>query len=103
MKCKHPRKRCPWACEGYIDACAYELKPNYRPRPGWDTQLTIAISRKLFDGEPSHWEVQAELDGKEIVSGTAPTFYGALDIALDAKTDLEIPEFNFDANNKGEA
>lgn len=103
MKCKHPRKTCPWACEGYIDACAYELgQQTQSVHSSSDTVITIRLERKLFDGIPTHWESNAAVDGQWLMDGTGPTFAGVLDLALDSIQDSHREALSFDANNKGE-
>lgn len=47
-------------------------------------EIVIKITKKKFSGEFSHWEVDVESESTDVfLAGTAPTFWGVLDMATD--------------------
>lgn len=71
----------------------------------YSDSVTIKITRVKFDGEPTHWEY--DLDSG--AGGTGPTFYGVLDMAVEAITgdhgdfdSIHNDWVDFDANDRNE-
>lgn len=69
----------------------------------YSDSITIKITKVKYLGEPSHWEFDmVNADWEDIASGTAPTFHGVVDMAVDMasnRNDLDDPEWSrFDAN-----
>ena len=67
--------------------------------------VTIKVIRVKDETSPSHWESDVtDKDGKELGGGTAPDFYGAVDLAVEMarkRNDIDDPEWSrFDANNR---
>lgn len=67
--------------------------------------VTIKITRVAYMNKPSYWEVDVtDKDGHNIGGGTAPTFYGLVDMAIDMareRNDIDDPEWSrFDANGE---
>ena len=65
---------------------------------GFDAGFLVKVVRNTFNGEPSHWEVSAGWNGAELVTGTAPDFYSALDMGIEIGTEFAPDEIHFDAN-----
>lgn len=66
--------------------------------------ITIKISKAKDYVGFSHWEVDVKSDTVDILlAGTAPTFWGVLNMATDYLWDIADEEewFQDDANNKG--
>lgn len=66
-----------------------------------DGEIYIKIVRRTYDNEPTHWEVEAAtvgiLDGQ--IEGTAPTFYGVVDMVFDYISEIDETGWTkFDAN-----
>jgi len=67
--------------------------------------VTIKITRVAHMGEPIYWEVDVtDKNGEDIGGGTAPSFYGLVDMAIDMareRNDIDNPEWSrFDANGE---
>lgn len=73
---------------------------------GTDGEVQITIRRRTFDGEPTHWEVEASMSGEQIdgwVEGTAPTLYGVTDMVFEYLSDIDENRWSqFDANTRTE-
>jgi hypothetical protein len=53
------------------------------PELDYSDKITIVITRVRFMGEPTHWEYDVEAKGDIQAGGTGPSFYHALDGAID--------------------
>lgn len=73
---------------------------------GLDGEIHITILRRTFDGEPTHWEVEAWAESKHIdgwIEGTAPTFLGAVDMAFEYIADIDKNRWTqFDSNARND-
>jgi hypothetical protein len=70
-------------------------------------QVTIVITKVMYDGEPSHWGLDVSHNGEELGSGTAPTFAGIYDMGYsiiaggDKHSNWEVNDWTtFDANER---
>ena len=64
-------------------------------------ELIIKITKAKYNGEFSHWEVDVESNTADLsLEGTAPTIWGALNMATDYVWDVAEEEewFKDDAN-----
>lgn len=71
----------------------------------YSDSVTIKISKVKYLDRPSHWEFEiVNSDWEEFGSGTGPTFYGVVDMAIEMareRNDIDDPEWSrFDANRK---
>lgn len=62
----------------------------------YSDKYTINIMKVKYQGGFTHWEVEAFHNEKMVISGTAPTFDGVLDMAIQYGPDGWM---NDDANN----
>lgn len=69
-----------------------------------NSDILISIVQVSYLGEPSHWEGVATVKGQVVCEGTGPTYFGVLDLLLDAISDddgvVNQDWLNFNANNK---
>lgn len=68
-------------------------------------EIVIRITKKRFGGEFSHWEVDVESETADVfLAGTAPTFWGVIDMATDYLWDKgqEDRWFQDDANSSSQ-
>lgn len=75
------------------------------PELDYSDSVVIKITKVRYLDEPSHWEFDmVNADWEDISSGTAPTFYGVVDMAIEMASerhDLDDPEWSkFDANER---
>lgn len=66
----------------------------------YDFEHVLVIRRRLYNGEPTTWEYECTVDSKFLCEGTAPTFYGCVDSAMEVIDDIIKP--TYDANDRGE-
>lgn len=68
----------------------------------YSDSMTMKITKVSYLGEPSHWEMEVlDATGHVVGSGTAPTYFGVVEMAIDIISNRADGEWKkFDANNK---
>jgi len=68
--------------------------------------VTIKITKVKDSTGPAYWQMDIDGSDGEIGGGTAPTFYGVVDMAIEMareRNDIDDPEWSrFDANGNNE-
>lgn len=70
----------------------------------YSDSMTIKVTKVSYLGEPSHWEIDVlDKTGHLIGGGTAPTYSGVIEMALEMiKKRADGEWVKFDSNKKGE-
>lgn len=64
----------------------------------YDLEHVIVVRRRLYDGVPSVWDFECTVDGVLISEGTAPTFYGCVDSAIETIQDNNSATYDANKN-----